>query len=184
MNLHNLIEKYRKASELDRFLVKGASIYIIWRIIRKYMIVWGQYEDFTNSFSKIYLTISEFFLSIMGFETYADYEEKKLWINGSLESVEIVYDCLGINLFFIFTIFILAFKSRILTKLWYIPAGLTIIFLLNAIRISCLTYIVFAHPENVDLFHHFIFQGIIYMCIFLMWYAFVKLTAKQKTASV
>ncbi|MBP7506869.1 MAG: exosortase/archaeosortase family protein [Prolixibacteraceae bacterium] len=175
-----LKEKYNKTSELNKFLVKGISLYFIWRVFRKYMLLWGQYEDYTDKFADVYLNLSQFFLKITGFKTFVDFDLNKLWIAGAEKSIEVVYDCLGTNLFVVFTIFIIIYPGKIITKLWYIPAGVAVIFLLNAIRMSAMAYIADVSPQNFEIFHHFIFQGVIYGVIFLMWFGFVRLSAFQK----
>lgn len=176
--LKKIIEKFNKSSELNKFLTKGVVLYFLWRIFRKYMLLWGQYEDYTSAFAGLYLKVSDFFLKFLGFASIADYDTNKLWIKGSENSIEIVYDCLGTNLFAIFLIFIIIYPGRLISKLWYIPSGLIVIFILNAMRMSAMAYVAYVKPQNFDVFHHFIFQGIIYISIFLMWFGFVRLSAK------
>ncbi len=180
--IKKIIERYKKTSELNKFLTKGVILYFLWRIFRKYMLLWGQYEDLTYAFAALYLKVSDFFLRITGFESLVDYDTNKLWIKGSENSIEVVYDCLGINLFVVFAIFIVIYPGKLISKLWYLPSGLIIIFILNAMRMSAMAYIADVKPQNFDVFHHFIFQGVIYIAIFLMWFGFVRLSAKNQKA--
>ena len=117
-------------------------------------------------------------------DTSVSYIERKLWINGANDAIEIVYDCLAINLFFVFMVFIIAYPGKLKTKLWYIPFGIVVIFILNSMRMAALTLIVAKNPHLMDLFHHFIFQGLIYVFIFLMWWYFTKIGDVNKTKVV
>lgn len=178
-----LLDKYRNTTDLNRFLIKGGSLFLLWRVFRKWMILKGQYTDFTQVISKVYLKLAYSFLRIFGVDVTADYSCRKLWVTGSENAIEVVYDCLGVNLFFIFAVFIVAYPGKLKTKLWFIPFGFAVIFLLNAMRMAALTLIVNKYPEQMDLFHHFIFQGIIYIGIFAMWWWFSKIGRDKATVS-
>ncbi|MBN1925482.1 MAG: archaeosortase/exosortase family protein [Prolixibacteraceae bacterium] len=170
-----LIEKYKQTTDLNRFLIKGAILFLAWRVFRKWMLLNAEYSSFTQAVSIIYLKTSRFFLTVFGFDTHVNFEERKLWLTGAKESIEIVYDCLGVNLFAVFLVFMLAYPGKVSLKSIFIPVGFLLIFLLNAFRMAALTYIVAHWPEKMDLFHHFIFQGIIYIGIFLIWFAFIRI---------
>lgn len=172
--MKELLTKYRQSSQLNQFLIKGGLLFLLWRVFRKWMLLKGQYLEFTDYWADIYLLIARLSLRVLGFKTEIDYSVNKLWLSGANEAIVVVYDCLGVNLFAIFTIFILAYPGNLKTKAWYIPAGLAVIFLLNAWRMAALTLVVARWPEQMDLFHHFIFQGLIYLVIFAMWYFFGK----------
>lgn len=179
MTINNLINKYKETSDLNRFLIKGGILFMLWRVFRKWMFLKGQFTDFTQIASVVYLNIVRFFLDILGYDTSINFSERKLWITGAANAIEIIYDCLGLNLFFIFMIFILAYPGSYKIKMWFIPAGLIDIFLLNSMRMAALTPIVANKPHLMDLYHHFIFQGVIYLYIFGMWWLFTKIASKK-----
>jgi exosortase/archaeosortase family protein len=183
--LHRLIEKYKQATDLNRFLMKGTVLFLAWRVFRKWLIVKGKTSAFTQAVSWLYLKTSRFFLTVFGFDTQMNLEERKLWLTGASESIEVVYGCLGINLFAVFLVFIIAYPGKLWLKSVFIPAGFILIFLMNALRMAALTYIVDKWHEHTDLFHHFIFQGLIYVGIFIIWLYFIQLGNKlnQKTKS-
>lgn len=180
MIFQNIINKYRTTTDLNRFIVKGGSLYLLWRVFRKWMILKGQFSDFTDVWAAVYLRIAHFVLTILGYDTTVNYPLRKLWITGASDAIEVVYDCLGVNLFFIFMVFIIAYPGKILTKLWFIPTGFVLIFVLNAFRMAVLTVIVSKTPHLMDLYHHFIFQGVIYLFIFLLWWIFSSVLNKRK----
>ncbi|MGF7139388.1 hypothetical protein [Roseimarinus sediminis] len=169
-----LIDRFRTASDLNRFLIKGGALYLVWRIIRKWMLLQGQYLMFFHWLGTTYVYVARFFLQLVGFDVIIDPEKNLLWINGSAGAVKVVYDCLAVNLFFIYLIFIIAYPGNIRLKLRFAVCGLVLIYLLNAMRMAALSIIVMRIPHLMDLFHHFIFQGLIYLFIFGLWYYFSK----------
>jgi exosortase/archaeosortase family protein len=163
------INKYKKTTDLNRFLIKGALMFIVWRVFQKWMILHGQYTDFTQFASTLYIRSGSFFLKTFNYDVSVNDQARKMWLTGSDQAVEIVYDCLGINLFFVFLIFLMAYPGSLRTKAWFIPLGFLIIFLLNSMRMAALTIVVDCCYHQLDLLHHFVFQGIIYLAIFGLW---------------
>lgn len=177
----NLLDKYRNTTDLNRFLLKGGSLFLVWRVFRKWMILNGQNTDFTQAVSVGYLWLSRQFLHLFGVENTVDYAARKLWINGASDAIYIAYDCLGVNLFFVFLIFMIAYPGRLKTKFWMVPFGFAVIFIMNSMRMAALTEILVCCPSKMDFFHHFIFQGIIYLGIFSIWWWFTKLENKKRS---
>lgn len=178
--LNLLITKYKDTSDLNRFLIKGGSLFLCWRIFRKWMILHGQYTHFTEVWAKVYLKIARFVLSLFAYDTTICFPDRKLWLTNASEAIVVAYDCLGVNLLFIFMIFIVAYPGSIKRKAWFIPLGIAIIFLLNSLRMAALTIVVAKHPDQMDLYHHFIFQAVIYLCIFALWWWFSNLDKKKE----
>ncbi|HPR33090.1 MAG TPA: exosortase/archaeosortase family protein [Prolixibacteraceae bacterium] len=180
--LRSLFAKYKASSDFNRFLIKGTLLFLAWRVFRKWMLLKGQYTAITQLGATLYLKTSRFLLSLFGMDTVVDYGERKLWLVDASEAIEIVYDCLGINLFFVFFIFMLAYPGSLKIKSWFIPLGFLSIFLMNAARMAAMTILVEKHPQHADFYHNFLFQALIYIGIFLMWMLFVRLNSrKQKT---
>lgn len=144
-----------------------------WRAFHKWYYMNESFGKISDILAVWYLKVANFFLQILGVETGVSVPECKLWIKGANESVQIIYDCLGINIMAIFMIFMLAYPGKIKIKAWFIPTGLLAIFILNAMRMSALAGIVNKWPHLMDLFHHFIFQGVIYLMVFGLWYWFI-----------
>ncbi len=82
--------------------------------------------------------------------------------------------CSGLELFLIFAGFILIIKGNLKHKFWFVPTGLAIILLLNIIRISALTIIVYHAPAYLDFNHKYTFVFIVYGAILLLWWWWVK----------
>lgn len=82
--------------------------------------------------------------------------------------------CNGLELFALFTGFILCFPGKMKTKAWFIPAGILIIHLANIIRAAILVLIQKYSPEHLDFNHHYTFTIVVYTVIFLLWMLWVN----------
>ena len=91
----------------------------------------------------------------------------------SLVCVSVGAPCNGLALFALFVSFILATPVSIKPKLIFIPLGISVIFLLNVIRIAVLTLNVKYYPESVDFNHHYLFTFIVYGVTFWIWIIWV-----------
>jgi exosortase/archaeosortase family protein len=103
-----------------------------------------------------------------------------LTISGG-KGVKVVYSCLGIGLFSFWTSFVYANRLRLKEKLRWIVIGLSVIFLLNVIRIALLVLSVNLHwPPLLSLDHHTLFNIAAYTAIFIMMYFFDKSQRKYR----
>lgn len=151
------------------FLLKGFGLYIVWFLLYDNWILKDGFVDhflinhLVNSTSNI--------LNWLGYTTfkYAD----AVGIDGT-HGVLIGAPCNGLELFALFSGFILIFPSKIIYKLIYIPIGILIIHLLNIIRLVGLALVVLYYPDSLDFNHKYTFTIIIYAIIFLMWIFWVK----------
>lgn len=164
-----------KHKALIRFLLIAFLIYTGWIIIS--VVVIGE-----NSIIEQYLTSSEAFLvseimTFIGYEGvhYVDQPpDASILYWGSKRLIGISDSCNGLVLFVTFTGFIIAFPASIKNKIWYIPFGIVMIYLLNVFRIFCLAIIWIYYPAYLDFNHHYTFTLFVYLDIFLLWMAFVK----------
>lgn len=85
--------------------------------------------------------------------------------NGS----RIVWSCTGIKQAYIFTCIILFSQGPWVKKLWYIPVGLLVCYVVNLLRIGGLTLIIHNHRDLFYFFHEHLFKYLFYGVLFLMW---------------
>jgi exosortase family protein XrtF len=88
--------------------------------------------------------------------------------------VQIGPECDGLIVISLFVFFVLVFPGPWKSKIWYIPSGTVLLFLLNIIRISVLAYMVKESPEWLSFNHDYTFTIIIYAFVFLLWYVWVN----------
>ena len=77
--------------------------------------------------------------------------------------------CNGLVLYALFGGFILAFPGPWQRKLWFIPAGIFLIWVLNVLRVAALAINHHYAHQSVDFNHHYTFNFIVYGCIFGLW---------------
>lgn len=98
-------------------------------------------------------------------------------IYGGHRILSVYEGCNGLNVMIIFAAFIVAFGPITKTILWFIPMGLVIIHLFNLIRILLLFFVSLEFPDFLYIVHKYIFTGIIFFIVFLLWIGWVKFYA-------
>jgi len=146
---------------------------MVWRVFRKLTIMYEMNGSVTRSFGNIYVNVADFFLRLIGYKAEINYEYNFMGIPGG-EGVVVEFDCMAFSVMALFSIFVIAYPGSLKVKSWYIPLGLVVIFFINAFRIAALTLVVHFLPQYMDLFHHFIFQALVYFFVILMWLFWIK----------
>ncbi len=104
---------------------------------------------------------------------HPDEASYQLLYNGKYVA-RIVEGCNSVAVIILFWAFLVAFKGKPLTTLFYGIAGSMDIYLFNLFRILVLTYAVYHFPERTEILHKVIFPGLIYGFTFLLWVIWVK----------
>lgn len=160
-----------------RFILIFTLLLVVWFSLYNnlYTLIPG---DIEHSMSLTLAKHANFFSELLGFNTSLEVTRDlvitKLTEFGPTHGTWIGEPCNGIKVMGLFFIFIIAFPGNWKHKLWFIPAGMLIIHIVNAIRISALTIIEAKWPMYLDFNHNVTFQVIIYGVIFLMWYIWVQ----------
>lgn len=160
-----------------RFLVYFCLLYIFWFIIYD-VALHPQVNDETGKQvrTEAYIdikmvhttiTISEKIIRALGFNVYTD-GDRQLYIEGT-SGIWIGDNCNAISLIALFAGFIIAYPGKINRKLWFIPLGSLIIFLLNILRMVVLTILDTYSRSWTEFNHTYTFNVIIYGVIFAMW---------------
>ncbi len=115
--------------------------------------------------------ISAGILNLMGQQALASHNTVSI---DGLPLVIIGGPCNSIEFFGLFACFVLAYPSRIVHKLWFIPVGILFIHLLNIIRVVLLALNLWYSRESFEFNHKYTFILFIYGLTFLLWTAWVK----------
>lgn len=107
-------------------------------------------------------------LSCFGYDLKYDIA-KNVLSHGNGIAVRIVWACTGLKQAYIFFCIIAFAAGPILKKMWYIPAGLVVVYLFNIFRIAAIVAIIKYHPQSFDFWHEQFFKYAFYGVIFLMW---------------
>jgi exosortase/archaeosortase family protein len=82
--------------------------------------------------------------------------------------VKIVWSCSGLKQIFVFFCIIAFYPGSEKNKLWFIPLGILLIWILNVIRISTLIALFEQFPNHFDSFHE-LSKYVFYFVIFMFW---------------
>lgn len=160
-----------------RFILMFTILLVTWLALYKnlYEVFPGDVE---HDVSLLLAKHANFFTELLGYSTSIELTRDlvitKLSDFGPTHGTWIGEPCNGIKVMGLFMIFVLAFPGNWKHKLWFIPCGIIVIHIANAIRVSGLTIIEAKWPQYLDFNHNVTFQVVIYGLIFLMWYIWVQ----------
>ncbi|WKZ66652.1 MAG: archaeosortase/exosortase family protein [Flavobacteriales bacterium] len=159
---------------LTRFLVVGIGLYLGWLLLFHQVIhPWGWLD---RTVINGLVALASLLLTALGYELLPEPRvdlERYIGVQGGTH-LWIGDPCNGIPLFAVFTIFIIAFPGPWRHKAWFIPAGILLIHLLNAIRVAALCIVVTFGYEWLNFNHDYTFYVVVYGAVFLLWYVWVK----------
>lgn len=92
------------------------------------------------------------------------------------------YDCLGIGVMCFLVAFVIAFPAKLKAKYQLLITGLLMIYILNVLRIAGLGVLLgfFKSQRNNFTYHHEIFNILVYICIFVLLYVWIKRNTGEK----
>ena len=94
-------------------------------------------------------------------------------------AVRIVWSCTGLKQAYIFICLIAFYSGYLKKKLWFISAGLVVVYIVNILRISAITALVEAYPNQFELLHEYVFKYLFYVILFGMWVLWDEKIAKK-----
>ena len=152
------------------FLAKAILLYIIWYVgYDLYLKKVGVLDNLIVD-NLVYLSFE--ILTFFRFNLNLDYHT--LSIIDSSVTVFVGSGCNGLELFALFTGFIIAFKGSWMKKLWFIPVGILIIHFFNILRVISLVLVARFSPLWLDFNHKYTFTIILYCLTFLLWMVWAK----------
>ena len=104
-----------------------------------------------------------------GFAATVDPGNRALLLMNGAPAVVVGAPCDGMVLYALFAGFVLAFPGPGRRKLWFIPAGMGLIWVLNVLRVAALALNHHYARQSVDFNHHYTFTFVVYVCIFALW---------------
>lgn len=103
----------------------------------------------------------------------------------SLVVISVFEGCNGLNVMIVFVAFIIAFSGRLRSIVWFIPAGLLLIHLVNLVRVGVLYWMARFQPHYFYYFHKYLFTAFLYFIVFLLWWIWIyKINGKPKRSQV
>ncbi|MBK7947121.1 MAG: archaeosortase/exosortase family protein [Flavobacteriales bacterium] len=162
------------ADPFARFLIIGLLLFLVWQ--------WG-YNAVVHPWGGLdrlviqqLVALAGGMLQAMGYELLPEpggEVERYIGVQGG-SLLWIGDPCNGVPLFAVFTIFILSFPGPWGHKAWFIPVGIVIIHLLNAIRVAALCIVVTINYDWLNFNHDYTFYVVVYGAVFLLWAWWVR----------
>lgn len=168
-----------REKKLIRFLGLFIGLYLVWMMLYHWLIhPWGKLDTLVINDSSLW---AMWVLEIIGFDTFQGNHEtiRTIGIQGT-HGLWIGDPCNGLTLFALFSLFIAAYPGKWKHKLWFIPLGITLIHFMNVIRIAALCVVTLKAPEWLDFNHTYLFQTLMYLFIFFLWYIWIKKFSPEK----
>ncbi len=171
--------------KIKQFIARNKGILLFFAAMFGANILWklvisGSEESETIVFlrccdwSATFNTISEHVARVTYFVVHK-FDSSVTLTNGDMlnfpngQGVQVVWSCSGVKQMFIFFIIMLLASGNHKHKLWFIPLGLSLCYLINILRTTILTLIIKDCPEIFPLMHNHILKYLYYVLIFLIW---------------
>ncbi len=156
----------KKTALIKLVAIRAGVIFVTWLIIyHGYIIPDGRLNKaLTNSV----ISGTNFGLTIIGYDTRSSVESSMVFIDE--QPVVLVADaCNGLELFALYTGFLICFPGRIKYKLIFIPIGISLIYLVNVLREITLALNYKFFQETFDINHKYTYVFIVYLFVFAIW---------------
>ncbi|MBL7858453.1 MAG: exosortase family protein XrtF [Cyclobacteriaceae bacterium] len=161
------------------FLLKFVGIYLVGNLL--YGIFITNFNPQPDPVTHLVARHTSTVLNVAGWKTeVVDHEHKPntLLRYHDHNALAIYEGCNGINTMIIFVAFIIAFSSWRVSMLWFIPAGIAIIHLMNLLRIALLFVVSEYIPRYMYITHKYLFTAFLYAVIFGLWMVWLKKFSK------
>lgn len=154
-----------------QFLLAAAGLYLAWLIAYEGII--GPDGRLDTWLSTNIAAASAGLLRLVGFAASAA-AGTTLLLMDNRPAVIVGAPCDGLVLYALFAGFIVAFPGPARPKLWFIPVGVLVLYLLNIVRVGALALNHHYAHRSVDFNHHYTFSFVVYGFICLLWMQWVR----------
>ena len=184
-------------SEGFRFIIKFLSLFallyffcivfisITYRASNEFYIFLRDDLNYIDWMRYSVLRTSEFLCKLIGVDSYI---ENRIIIHviNSPKKLHMGYDCIGYGVMSFWTAFVIANKTSLLKKIYWLIGGCIIIWFINCIRVAVLlTALRNDWPISKYVDHHTTFNIISYILILIMIFIYIKLDkSKEKAVTI
>ena len=163
-----------------RFLLFAGALYAGWYLL--YAFVLHPWEKLDHAVINSLIAVSGTILQLLGYDLIPEPVNADNIRTIGVEGGHLLWigdPCNGVGLFAVFLIFLIAYGGPWRHKLWFGLFGIITIHLVNALRVAALCIIVGINYEWLNFNHDYTFYVIVYGCVFLLWYIWVKRFANK-----
>ena len=122
---------------------------------------------------EVFLKSSWINMHILGMNMQMAADNVMIFVKNN-RSIIIEESCSGFKQMIQILILFILFPGQWKHKLWFIPACMATMFLVNIFRVIALSYAMILQPEHWDFIHLWIMRPFYYLVIFLMWVVWVS----------
>lgn len=145
--------------------------------------------DFFNSVAgwlaqQVYFGSLWFNVNILGMNITPEHLTNTLWFPDVNGFITVNESCSGFKQMYQILFLFILFRGPWKHKLWYIPASMGIMFLVNILRIILLSLVLIHWPAHWDFFHMWVMRPFYYVVIFIEWVVWVEYFADSRGKSL
>ena len=167
---------------LFRFLAVAVVIYLVWFFGYEQWLAQDRRLD--NYLCTQITGAAVWCLQLVGFDATISPLSAHLILMSGQAAVVVGPPCNGLVLYALFGGFVVAFPGPWQRKLWYIPLGIAVIWVLNVLRVAALAINHHYAYSSVDFNHHYTFVFIVYAFIFGLWMLWAQRLSRPATGPV
>ncbi len=156
-------------------MLVGGGIYVAWILL--YYLVIKDYTAIDESLNYSIAVFGQWIFDLFGVIADIEIESDHIILTVDPQmriGVWIGDECNGFKLWAVFAILIGILPGNKKSKLWFIPLGILLIYLINVLRIVCLLLIYDSYPAALDFNHKYTYVIIVYGMIFYLWWWWAK----------
>lgn len=158
-----------------RFLGIFVGIYIALNVVYGFWI--SSYNKQVDPLTAIVTRQTSSILNFFGEQTHTTpkaVEPAISILNPSGVVISVFEGCNGINVMIVFVAFLLAFGGPLKKLLWFLLAGLAIIYVANLVRVLILYYAAEYWQQYFYYVHKYILTGFLYLIVFILWWLWIE----------
>ena len=154
-----------------RFAATAFLLYIVWFLFYDFYLL--KQRSFIDGLISLETYLSALMLSLVPVKDIFESTGSMIFCNGR-RLLRVGDECNGLVLFALFAGFVICYPGRLKNKLWFIPLGIFLIFVLNLIRIALLSLNFKYFHSSFAFNHHVTFTYSVYLFIFLLWVIWIN----------
>jgi len=182
----NIFGKYQHYSGVIYFAIILIVAHFLWKLL----VVGDESNAFVTflgidisapfRFMVLHITlVCNKILNILGFDSILK-SRNNIWFPDVQRGIRIVWGCTAIKQSYVFICIIAFYRGAWKNKLWFIPAGLIVIYLFNIFRISIIAIVSNSHPDWFYFVHEILLKLLFYFVIFLLWVLWEEKFVRKK----
>lgn len=176
-----VIKAYRPALY---FLLVFIGLYLLFNTLYGFYIemYYPMADPLTITISRQVSVLLSWFYEDISFEVLPDLAYSTLRHKG-IEVINVFEGCNGLNVMIVYLSFLFAFSGKLKSTLYFLWIGITVLYLINLLRVMLLFQVSLHFPQQLYFFHKYFFTGMLYLFVFALWYAWVKRVKREKATT-